>query len=140
MKSPAVEPLIRPAQHARLGRAERLQPAAVEIDVPLAPRRNLLRLVDDRRVLRWPEAVRLGYRLVRLPRVFERGQQLLEPAVQRTFRIVRDERLHDADGEPVLGAVEADRVLAPLQLLLLPPLEERLDRGEAHDRDALVVI
>src|SRR5829696_10281368 len=106
MKSPAVEPLVRPTQHARLGRAERLQPAAVQIDVPLAPRRNLLGLADDRRVLRGLEAVRLGYRLVRLPRVFERREQLFNPAVQRRLAVVLDERLHDADGEAVFGAAE----------------------------------
>src|SRR5215208_5550039 len=128
MKSPAVEPLISPAQHARLGRAERLKPAAVQIDVPLAPRRYLLGLVDDRRVLRGLQPVGFGYRLVRLPRVFERCEQLFNPAVQSAFSVVLDERLHDADGEAVFGAVKAEGLFSPLQLLLLSQQEERLDR------------
>src|SRR5688572_29800777 len=137
MKSPAVKPLVGPAQHARLGRAERLQPATAQVDVALAPRGNLRRLLDDRRLGGGPQAVGLEDRLVRMPDDLERREQLRDPAVQRALRVMLDERLHDADREPVLGAVEAERLLAAPLLLLPPPLEERLDRREAHDRDAL---
>src|SRR5687767_2853753 len=136
----AVEFFIQPAQHARFGSAQRLDPAINQKLRSTALEGNLFGLFHDGPTATQIELVSLGSRLVCFRRCIERHQQLADPCMQIAFGGIVSQCLNNPDREPIFGAVENEDFLALQLALLLLPLKHFLDRRVLDYRDALIVI